>query len=297
MGRADPRSYLERQRREVDRYLLQLLEQGDVPPSLQEAMRYSLAAGGKRLRPLLTLAAAETLGCPGEQVMPVAASLELVHTYSLIHDDLPAMDDSNLRRGRRTSHRVFGEALAILAGDALLTLAFEQVAGYGLRERKYEQALQISAELARAAGREGMVGGQVLDLQFEGREITLQELEKMDRSKTGALLRAAVRCGAIAAGASAADLGELSAYGSSLGTAFQITDDLLDREGDAEKLGKDTGADEARGKATFPALLGVQAARERSEKLYRRALAHLGELQRPAGLLEELASQLVFREK
>lgn len=297
MGRADPQDYLERQRREVSRYLLLLVEQGDAPPSLQEAMRYSLAAGGKRLRPLLTLAAAETLGCPAERVMPVAASLELVHTYSLIHDDLPAMDDSALRRGRPTSHRVFGEALAILAGDALLTLAFEQVAYYGLREKKYEQALQISAELARASGSEGMVGGQVLDLQFEGREITLQELERMNRSKTGALLRAAVRCGAIAAGASAAVLDELSGYGSSLGRAFQITDDLLDREGDADKLGKNTGADEVRGKATFPALLGAQAARERSEKLYRRALSHLGELQQPAALLEELARQLVFRER
>ena len=297
MGETDPGRFLERRRREVDRYLHEQISRGDVPLSLQDAMHYSLAAGGKRLRPLLALAAAETLGYPGERLMPVAAALELVHTYSLIHDDLPAMDDSALRRGRSTSHRVFGEALAILAGDALLTLAFEQVARYGLEENKFEQALLVSAQLARASGREGMVGGQVLDLQSEGREVTLAELERIDRSKTGALLQAAVRSGAIAAGATTAEMSALDGYSSSLGLAFQIVDDLLDRESGAAELGKDSGADEARGKATFPALLGAEAARKRSEELYRRALEHLGELGRPAGLLEELARQLVFRIK
>lgn len=294
---SDPRAYLERQRGAVDRYLLQLLAPGEEPPRLREAMRYSVAAGGKRLRPLLTIAAAETLGLPGQRVMLVASALELVHTYSLIHDDLPAMDDGALRRGQPTCHRVYGEALAILAGDALLTLAFEQVADYGLREGCFEQALQISLELARASGRWGMVGGQVLDLESEGRKIGLSELEQIDNYKTGALLRAAVRCGTIAAGASPAVMQSLSGYGSCLGLAFQITDDLLDREGDAAALGKDTGADQAREKATFPALLGAEAARERSEELYRRALAYLEELKRPADLLQELARQLVFRNK
>ncbi|NLA11921.1 MAG: polyprenyl synthetase family protein [Firmicutes bacterium] len=295
--RAEPGLYLERQRGNVDRYLAALLEGDASPPRLREAMRYSVAAGGKRLRPLLTVAAAETLGLPGEQVLAVAAAFELVHTYSLIHDDLPAMDDGMMRRGRPTCHRAHGEALAILAGDALLTLAFEQVAAYGLREGCAERALQISLELARAAGREGMVGGQVLDLEAEGRSVDLAALELIDRCKTGALLEAAVRCGALAAGASPAELDSLKGYSSCLGLAFQITDDLLDREGSTAELGKDAGADGARGKATFPALLGAEAARERSKELYRRALLYLEELGRPAELLEELARQLVFRDR
>ncbi len=294
---AEPRLYLESKREAVDRYLLQLLEGDAGPPRLREAMRYSVAAGGKRLRPLLTVAAAETMGLPGERVLAVAAAFELVHTYSLIHDDLPAMDDAALRRGRPSCHRAYSEALAILAGDALLTLAFEQVASYGLREGSFERALQISLELARAAGREGMVGGQVLDLEAEGRPIELAALERIDRCKTGALLEAAVCCGALAAGASPAELDSLKGYSSCLGLAFQITDDLLDREGSTAELGKDAGADGARGKATFPALLGAEAARERSKELYRRALLYLEELGRPAELLEELARQLVFRNR
>lgn len=297
MKTSDPRAYLERQRGAVERYLLQLFEPGEEPALLRKAMRYSVTAGGKRLRPLLTIAAAETLGLSGERVMPVASALELVHTYSLIHDDLPAMDDSALRRGQPTCHRVYGEAVAILAGDALLTLAFELVAGYGLAEGCFEQALQISLELAHAAGRRGMVGGQLLDLESEGRMIGLSELEQIDSLKTGALLQAAVRCGAIAAGAAPAVMKALSGYGSCLGLAFQITDDLLDREGDAAEMGKETGADQAREKATFPALLGAEAARKRTEELYYLALAYLEELERPAGLLEELARQLVFRNK
>ncbi len=294
---AEPPLYLESKRKAVDRYLLQLLEGDAGPPRLREAMRYSVAAGGKRLRPLLTVAAAETMGLPGERVLAVAAAFELVHTYSLIHDDLPAMDDAALRRGRPSCHRAHGEALAILAGDALLTLAFEQVAGYGLREGSFERALQISLELARAAGREGMVGGQVLDLEAEGRPIELAALERIDHCKTGALLEAAVRCGAIAAGASPVELAILGSYGTCLGFAFQITDDLLDREGSTAVLGKDAGADRARGKATFPELLGTEAARKRCEELYRRALRHLETLHRPAELLQELAQQLVFRER
>lgn len=297
MERAEPGLYLERQREAVDRYLVTLLEKGAEPRRLREAMHYSVAAGGKRLRPLLTVATAETMGLPGKRVLAVAAAFELVHTYSLIHDDLPAMDDGKLRRGRPTCHRAHGEALAILAGDALLTLAFEQVAVYGLREGCFERALQISLELARAAGGEGMVGGQVLDLEAEGRSLDLPALERIDRCKTGALLKAAVRCGALAAGASPAELDSLSGYGSCLGLAFQITDDLLDGAGSAAELGKDAGADRARGKATFPALLGAEAARERCEELYRRALLYLEELKRPADLLQELARQLVFRDR
>lgn len=297
MKSSDPRAYLERQREAIDQYLLQLLEPGEEPALLREAMRYSVTAGGKRLRPLLTIAAAETLGLSGQRVLPVACALELIHTYSLIHDDLPAMDDSALRRGRPTCHRVYGEAAAILAGDALLALAFELVASYGLREGCFERALQVSLELARASGRRGMVGGQLLDLESEGRMIGLSELERIDSCKIGALLQAAVRCGAIAAGASPAVLKALSGYGSCLGLAFQIADDLLDLEGDAAEMGKEVGADRAREKATFPALLGAEAARKRTEELYHQALVYLNELERPAVLLQELARQLVFRNK
>lgn len=297
MSRSDPRNRLEKQRSTVDRYLLQLLERGEEPPALKEAMRYSVAAGGKRLRPLLVIAVAEAFGYSAGRVMPAAAAMELVHTYSLIHDDLPAMDDGVLRRGNPTCHRIYGEALAILAGDALLTLAFAEVASFGLWEGRAEQALQISLELAEAAGREGMVGGQVLDLQSEGRQLSQPELEKIDGLKTGALLKAAVRCGALAAAAGEAAVKSLSSYGSCLGLAFQITDDLLDREGDTTALGKDTGADEARGKATLPALLGAAEARQRAEELYRRALAHLDELGRPTELLAELARQIVYRDR
>lgn len=292
----DPGVYLERQREAVEKALAALFEQrGGLPAPLREAMRYSVTAGGKRLRPLLAMAAAETLGLSGERVMPVALALELIHTYSLIHDDLPAMDNSDLRRGRPTCHRVYGDAVAILAGDALLTLAFELTAAYGLREGRLEPALQIGLELARASGMEGMVAGQILDLEAEGKDVGPAELERIDRLKTGALLQAAVRCGAIAAGASPAQLKNLGHYGACLGQAFQITDDLLDLEGDAAVMGKETGADRARDKATFPALLGAAAARRRAEELYGAALNCLDELELPAELLRELARRLVYR--
>ncbi len=294
---SDPGSYLERQRKAVEKALVELLEQPGKPARLREAMFHSVTAGGKRLRPLLAMAAAETLGLPGEKVLPVALALELIHTYSLIHDDLPAMDDSDLRRGRPTCHRVFGEAMAILAGDALLTLAFELIASYGLEEGRFEPALKIGLELAGAAGAEGMVAGQVLDLESEGKKMEPAELERIDSLKTGALLQAAVRCGAIAAGASPVQMKALGRYSSCLGRAFQITDDLLDMEGDAALMGKETGADRAREKATFPALLGAEAARRRAEELYREALASLDALEQRADLLRELAHRLVFRYK
>lgn len=293
----DPGAHLDRLRSLVNGALAGLLEEGNEPDLLREAMRYSVTAGGKRLRPLLTIAAAETLGLSGEKVMPVALALELIHTYSLIHDDLPAMDDSDLRRGKPTCHRLYGEAVAILAGDALLTLAFDLVASYGLREGRPGEALRISMELSRAAGKEGMVGGQLLDLESEGKIVAPEELEKIDRLKTGALLQAAVSCGAIAAGAAPDRIRALKDYGSRLGLAFQIADDLLDLEGDAAVMGKAAGADRSRGKATFPALLGAAPARRRAAELYREALACLDALAEPAELLRELARQLVFRDR
>lgn len=288
-------AYLEEQRKRVNRALERLLPEARQPEIIYEAMRYSVAAGGKRLRPILTLAAAETFGTDSGAVMEIACAVEFIHTYSLIHDDLPAMDNSDLRRGKPTCHRVFGEAVAVLAGDALLTYAFELMARYGLERGCAQEALQISAELARAAGVAGMIGGQVLDLQAEGRALELEELERLDGLKTGALLQAAARCGALAAGASPAELQALSGYASRLGLAFQIVDDLLDRESTAAELGKPAGADQAQGKATYPALLGEAAARQRIDALYREALSFLDDLDRPAALLRALAERLVYR--
>lgn len=287
--------YLERQRERVNRALEKLLPGRGHPEALYAAMNYSLRAGGKRLRPILTLAAAETIGERGEGVLKVACAVECIHTYSLIHDDLPAMDNSDLRRGLPTCHRAFGEAMAILAGDALLTFAFELLSSFGLEQGRERAALQITRELARAAGMEGMIGGQVLDLEGEGASLSLEELELMNRKKTGALLRAAVRCGAYAAGASPLELEALSDYGSALGWAFQIVDDLLDLEGTAAELGKPTGADQARAKATYPALMGVDAARAKVADLYRQALSHLDRLPRPTDTLRQIAQYLATR--
>lgn len=292
---SDFKIYLEQQREQVNAALDRLLPAVKAPAAIYEAMRYSVEAGGKRLRPILTLATAETLGTKSELVMDVACAVEVVHTYSLIHDDLPVMDDSDLRRGKPTCHRVYGEAIAVLAGDALLTLAFELLARYGLEKDCADKALQISFELARAAGVEGMIGGQVLDLQAEGSVLNLDQLEQMNCLKTGALLQAAVRSGALTSGASPAQLEALTGYAFCLGLAFQIVDDLLDREGTAVELGKLPGSDQARSKATYPAILGETAARERAEKLYWEAISFLPALDRPAELLYNLARSLVFR--
>lgn len=287
--------YLQEERERINRALDRFLPAAAHPPAIYEAMRYSVAAGGKRLRPLLTLAVARTLGADAEAALPFACAVELIHTYSLVHDDLPAMDDSDLRRGKPSCHRVFGEAVAILAGDALLTLAFELVCRGGLEQGRGKEALAIGAELAAAGGAGGMIGGQVLDLEAEGSFPDVEELERINRLKTGALIRAAVRCGAIVAGAGPRELEALSGYGSRLGLAFQIVDDLLDREGDAAELGKQPGADQARAKSTYPALLGAAEARRRVEKLYQEALAFLDQLGRPAETLRDLARRLVYR--
>jgi geranylgeranyl diphosphate synthase type II len=228
-----------------------------VPPRLQEAMAYSLQAGGKRLRPILVLLSCEACGGTIEAALPAACAVEMVHTYSLIHDDLPAMDNDDLRRGRPTNHIVFGEALAILAGDGLLTLAFEVLA----RDvAPAATAATCCADLARAAGIAGMVGGQVADLEAEGRTVaTLEELESIHRRKTGVLLAGSLTLGARIARASNEDLHRLASFGRCLGLAFQITDDLLDVYGTAQSLGKSVQKDAARGKLTYPSLLGEEA--------------------------------------
>lgn len=289
-------SYLESKKELIDRRLMQTLPTG-APSVITAAMRYNLEAGGKRLRPVLTLATSEALGCRDDSVLNVACAIEMIHTYSLIHDDLPAMDNANLRRGVPTCHRVYGEAIAVLAGDAFLTLAFELISRYGLIEGNAERAVRISAELAVAAGMKGMIGGQVLDLLAEGQDLNLKEVETVALLKTGALLTASVTCGALAAGVSAEEYHHLKSYASNLGTAFQIIDDLLDYESSEEELGKPVGHDAVSAKATYPALVGLEKAREKAEELYGEALLSLEKIAFPTDLLAALAHKLIYRRK
>jgi len=244
------------------------------PESLREAMRYSLLAGGKRLRPILCLAACELAGGDSELALPTAVALEMIHTMSLIHDDLPAMDNDDLRRGMPTNHKVYGEANAILAGDALLTRAFEMVA---LRSPGVpaERLLTVVAELSLAAGAPGLVGGQVVDLESEGKQVDLDTLEYIHLHKTGALLRACVLCGALIAGAPEALLAALRTYARGIGLAFQIIDDILDVTASSEVLGKTAGKDLSADKTTYPKLLGLEESKRRAEALVAEAKAAL----------------------
>ena len=266
----------------------------DCPPRLQEAMAYSLLAGGKRLRPVLVLLACEACGGDRRSAMPAACALEMVHTYSLIHDDLPAMDDDDLRRGRPTNHVVYGEALAILAGDGLLTLAFELLA----RDVHPPQAAAACCvDLARAAGMIGMVGGQVADLEAEHRtDLTLDQLEQVHRRKTGCLLSCALTMGARIAGADQETRDALAEYGRCLGLAFQITDDLLDIAGDLKIMGKAVQKDAAHGKLTYPSLLGVEASREHARRQIEQACRSLSRLGSRAQALEALAHFVLERD-
>ena len=290
-------AYLETQQQRVEAALDRYLPApGAYPPTLSEAMRYSVFAGGKRVRPILLLAAAGAVGGDGEAVLPAACAMEFVHTYSLIHDDLPAMDDDDYRRGQPTSHKVFGEAVAILTGDALLTCAFEVMAGPDLTNR-FAHAVLLEAThcLAHAAGFSGMVGGQVVDMVSEGREVPRDVLEYIHRHKTAALLGAAVTIGGLLGGGSAPQLAALKRYGRATGLAFQIADDVLDVEGDSAALGKQVGQDEKHGKATYPALLGMEASRQRAAALLNEALAALSDFDIGAERLRQLARFIVNR--
>lgn len=267
---------------------------GDCPARLRDAVQHSLLAPCKRLRPLLVLMAAEACGYDREAAMPAACAVEMIHTYSLIHDDLPAMDDDDMRRGRPTCHAKFGEAMGILAGDALLTKAFEVLAG-DLSDKTVAAA--CCAELARAAGPSGMVGGQVDDLAAEFQDNDLEHLEHIHRRKTGAMFLVSLRLGGLVAGASGEQVAALTIYGSNLGLAFQIADDLLDVRGDESAMGKRIGKDSDRGKLTFPALLGVDESTRRAQQLIDEAcnaLAIFG----PAGTqLESLARYVLERKQ
>ena len=284
-------------RRLVDRALRRCLPRpGSVPPTVRRAMLYSLFPGGKRLRPILAVAACRALGGRPRDVLPSACAVEMIHTYSLIHDDLPALDDDDLRRGRATSHRVFGEAMAILVGDALLTHAFEVVATHPRRSGLVDsRKVRAMALLARAAGVTGMIGGQVMDLEAEGRPYSYRTLARIHRGKTAALISASVEMGGIMAGARPAALRALRRYGENVGLAFQIIDDILDREGSSARLGKTAGKDLRAGKATFPALLGIPASRRRAERAVREAIAALRPLGLRARPLADLARFILER--
>jgi geranylgeranyl diphosphate synthase type II len=290
------REYLAAQQKLVDAELDRLVPPESAPPeTIHRAMRYSLFAGGKRIRPLLSMEAARAVGSPAEGVVSAACPLELIHTYSLIHDDLPALDNDDYRRGKLTCHKVFGEAMAILAGDALLTLAFEVLAKLPALDGARRAAL--IAELASASGTVGgMIGGQVADLEGEGQPPTAPLLETIHRAKTGALLRASLRMGAIYAGAAPPQYDALSRFGEHVGLAFQIVDDLLDVEASSEALGKTAGKDAAQRKITFPAVYGLETSHRMAEDECARAHAALEIFGDRASRLHEMADLIVHRQ-
>ncbi len=266
-----------------------------LDPILRESMEYSLMAGGKRLRPVLLMAAADAVGADGTKFLPVACALEMIHTYSLIHDDLPAMDDDDYRRGKLTNHMVYGDAVAILAGDALLTLAFTVI----LRQRDVsaETLLRVVDEISRAAGAEGMVGGQVLDLRAEGVRISMEELRRVHMGKTGALFHAALRSGAILAGATEKQLAALTSYADHFGLAFQITDDILDVVGTSEEIGKPVGSDEKNHKSTYVSLTSLEEAQELARRTAEEAEKALSIFGTEADFLRDLVAYLVNRKQ
>ena len=288
-------AFFGRSRALVDTELDRLVPAESVEPvTVHSAIRWSLLAGGKRFRPVLLLAVGETLGAPPERLLKSACALEMIHAYSLIHDDLPSMDDDEMRRGRATCHVRFGEATATLAGDALQTLAFQTVAEDN--KLSAETRVKVISELARGAGTPlGMVAGQAHDLEGESREVSGSELDAIHRLKTGALIVAAARCGALIAGASELELEAICRYAAALGLLFQITDDLLDVTATAEDLGKTPGKDARAKKATYPALYGIESARERAAVVHEDAQAALRQLDRPTSVLVSIADFILKR--
>ena len=273
--------------------------EGVFPTSLQKAIQYSLFAGGKRIRPILSMAAFETVGGRGDGILPFACALEMIHTYSLIHDDLPALDNDDYRRGKPTCHKVFGEAIGILAGDALLTEAFNLMTNQALQARFLHDGglvLDVINEVAQASGMLGMVGGQVLDIESEGKEVGLPTLQYIHTHKTGALILVSVRVGAKLGGASEDDLKGLTRYGERIGLAFQIADDILNVEGKAALLGKKTGSDLSRGKATYPSLMGLEESKRRAEELVGLAVDAIHSFGPEAEPLRAIARFILSRE-
>ncbi|MBI5485650.1 MAG: polyprenyl synthetase family protein [Deltaproteobacteria bacterium] len=294
----DLKSYLKEQCERIDAALNRYLpRETELPHSVHKAMRYSIFAGGKRVRPILMLAACQAAGGDTERAIPAACAMEMIHTYSLIHDDLPAMDDDDFRRGNPTNHKVFGEAVAILAGDALLTEAFKLISdprfavGCDAASR-----LAVIHEIATCAGSYGMVGGQVVDMESEGKpDIDLPTVQYIHTHKTGALIKASVVAGALLGGADQKSQAGITRYGEAAGLAFQIADDILDIEGTTEEIGKDAGSDQARGKATYPAVIGLDAAREEARAMMDEAMRALEIFGAEADPLREIARYIVYR--
>ncbi len=293
----DIKTYLAKKKNIIDKTLETLIPSSPVfPPSVHEAIRYSLFAGGKRVRPILAIAAAEALGARTADFLPVAGSLELIHTYSLIHDDLPAMDDDDFRRGRATCHKVYGDAIAILAGDGLLNMAFEVLSDpRRLKAVPAQRLIAIIKEISTASGVHGMVGGQVLDIESEGKEIDFPTLEYIHTHKTGALIRASVRTGALYAKAGKKQFAALTHYGEMVGLAFQIADDIMDITGSREQTGKDEGSDLKKGKQTYPSFYGLDESRRRAAEVSDRAILALKDFGSKADPLRALAEYIVNR--
>ncbi|ABQ26363.1 polyprenyl synthetase family protein [Geotalea uraniireducens] len=294
----DLKAYLKERCTLVDEALDRFLPKADeLPFSLHKSMRYSVFAGGKRIRPILMLAACDAVGGDISLAMPAACAMEMIHTYSLIHDDLPAMDDDDFRRGNPTNHKVFGEAIAILAGDALLTEAFILMSRVEpSASLPPEAVLRVIQEISHCAGSHGMVGGQVVDMESEGKaEMDLATVQYIHTHKTGALIKASVKAGAILGGADEARLASLTTYGEAIGLAFQIADDILDIEGTTEEIGKDAGSDEARGKATYPAVMGLAESKKRAVELVDMALESLAGFDHRADPLRDIATYIVKR--
>lgn len=278
----------------VEKALLAELKEDDaLNARLSDAMKYSLMAGGKRLRPVLLMAAADSVGANGDDFVTTGAAIEMIHTYSLIHDDLPAMDNDDYRRGKLTNHKVYGDGIAILAGDGLLTLAFEVM----LRQKNAsaEKLAQVVREMSVAAGPNGMVGGQAIDLLSEGKSISMEELREMHMGKTGALFRAAIRSGAILGGANQKQLDALTLYAEKFGLAFQITDDILDVEGDEKTLGKPIGSDEKNQKSTYVTLTSLEDAKKLAVQTVDEAVTALDDFGEEAEFLRELVTYLIAR--
>ncbi len=292
-------SYLGEKKTTVLRALETCFPDAEGPTSdLINAMKYSLFAGGKRLRPILCIAGAEAVGGAETDVLPVACALELIHTYSLIHDDLPLMDDDDLRRGRPTCHKVFGEAIALLAGDGLLTESFNLMTASELLARASPDViLKVIALISQAAGYRGMVGGQAVDIQSEGKAVDLTRIEFMHTHKTGALISASVTSGAILGGADESQLQAITSYGQKIGLAFQISDDILDVEGDTQTMGKESGSDERKGKITYPSVVGLGRAREIQSELVKASIESLRGFDHRAEPLRQIARYIIERRK
>lgn len=290
------KAYMERKMTLINQQLAKIYpENTALNKALAQSMNYSLMAGGKRLRPILIMAAADALGVDGEKFLRLSTAIEFIHTYSLIHDDLPAMDNDDYRRGKLTNHKVFGEDLAILAGDALLTMAFEIIATD--EQLEAETKVKVITEMSKAAGAEGMVGGQVIDMQSENKQIDMATLKQMHAAKTGALFCAAIRCGAIIAGATEEQLAKLTEYARQFGLAFQITDDILDVTGDEQTIGKPVGSDEKNHKSTYVTLGSLESAQKLAEEAVEKAKASLIDFGDNAEFLRALVDYLITRNK